>query len=64
MELKDYAFHAIISLTGQDQTLLDTLTLSPSDTVTVILSGGAKDGGPSAHGNPLSVDDISFRRLP
>jgi hypothetical protein len=47
-----------------EQTLLDTLTLLPTDTVTVLLSAGAKDGGPNAHGNPVNVDDISFRKLP
>jgi hypothetical protein len=47
-----------------EQTLLDTLSLLPTDTVTVLLSGGAKDGGPNAHGNPVNVDDISFRKLP
>ena len=56
--------NAVDSSTWQLQTILDTLTLLPSDTVTVVLSGGAKNGGPSAHGNPLSVDNISFRRLP
>ena len=56
--------NAVDSLTWQQQTLLDTLTLLPTDTVTVVLSSGAKNGGPNAHGNPLSVDDISFRRLP
>ncbi len=56
--------NAVDSLTWQQETILDTLTLLPTDTVTVVLSGGAKNGGPSAHGNPLSVDNISFRRLP
>ena len=56
--------NAVDSSTWQQQTILDTLTLLPTDTVTVVLSGGAKNGGPNAHGNPLSVDDVSFRRLP
>ena len=56
--------NAVDSSTWQQQTILDTLTLLPTDTLTVVLSGGAKNGGPSSHGNPLSVDDISFRRLP
>ncbi len=52
------------STTWMELNLLDTLNLLPSDTVTVLLSAGAKDGGPNAHGNPVNVDDITFRKLP
>ncbi|MFI5201295.1 MAG: hypothetical protein ACHQNE_02795 [Candidatus Kapaibacterium sp.] len=42
--------------------LLDTLTLLPTDTVTLMLASGACDS--SCHGNPLWFDDITFKKLP
>lgn len=43
-------------------TLLDTLTLLPTDTVTLLLASGTCDS--SCHGNPLWFDDITFKKLP
>ncbi|HET6401521.1 MAG TPA: hypothetical protein VFH95_09000 [Candidatus Kapabacteria bacterium] len=43
-------------------TLLDILTLLPTDTVTLMLASGACDS--SCHGNPLWFDDITFKKLP
>ncbi|HEY3875283.1 MAG TPA: hypothetical protein VGM92_07380 [Candidatus Kapabacteria bacterium] len=43
-------------------TLLDTLTLLPSDTVTRMLASGACDS--TCHGNPYWYDDITFKKLP
>lgn len=43
-------------------TLLDTLTLLPTDTVTLMLASGACDS--SCHGNPLWFDNITFKKLP
>ena len=52
------------STTWHPQTLLDTLSLLPGDTVTVALSAGARSVTSTLHGNPMWVDDISFFRLP
>ncbi len=46
------------------QTLLDTLTLLPTDTLTVLLSAGSRSASSGQHGNPMWVDDITFRKLP
>jgi hypothetical protein len=42
-------------------TLLDTLSLLPTDTVTLIIASGACDS--SCHGNPYWYDDITFKKL-
>ncbi|MDP4198868.1 MAG: hypothetical protein Q8922_15315 [Bacteroidota bacterium] len=44
--------------------LLDTLSLLPSDTVTLQLSAGCRATTGSLHGNPVWFDDITFKRLP
>jgi hypothetical protein len=46
------------------ETLLDTLQLISTDTVTVSLSAGARSVSSNLHGNPMWVDDITFRKLP
>ena len=43
-------------------TVLDTLTLLPTDTVTLTLVSGACDS--SCHGNAYWYDDITFKKLP
>lgn len=46
------------------QTLLDTLQLGTADTVTVLLSAGARSVSSNMHGNPMWIDDITFKKLP
>ncbi|HEY3875282.1 MAG TPA: hypothetical protein VGM92_07375 [Candidatus Kapabacteria bacterium] len=48
------------SLTWFPSTMLDTLTLLPTDTVTLEISSGLA----IVHGNPNTVDDFTFARLP
>ena len=61
-------FRDTASMTSEDSThwhpvtLLDTLTLLPTDTVTLLLASGACDS--SCHGNPLWFDNITFKKLP
>ncbi len=43
-------------------TVLDTLTLLPTDTVTLKIASGMCDS--SCHGNPYWYDDITFKKLP
>ncbi len=43
-------------------TVLDTLSLLPSDTVTLILASGMCDS--NCHGNPYWYDNITFKKLP
>lgn len=45
------------------ETLLDTLTLLPTDTVTLQLSAGCRATTGSLHGNPVWFDDITFKKL-
>ncbi len=43
-------------------TVLDTLTLLPTDTVALTIASGMCDS--SCHGNPYWYDDITFKKLP
>jgi hypothetical protein len=43
-------------------TMLDTLSLLPTDTVTLIIASGTCDS--SCHGNPYWYDNITFKKLP
>jgi hypothetical protein len=43
-------------------TVLDTLTLLPTDTVTLMIASGMCDS--SCHGNPYWYDNITFKKIP
>lgn len=43
-------------------TVLDTLSLLPTDTVTLMIASGMCDS--SCHGNPYWYDNITFKKLP
>jgi hypothetical protein len=43
-------------------TVLDTLSLLPTDTVTLMIASGMCDS--SCHGNPYWYDEITFKKLP
>ena len=50
----------VSSLTWVSQSMFDTLTLLPTDTVTLEVSSGLA----ITHGNPSTVDDFTFIKLP